>query len=181
MFKSMHAIISQNKADRNSSSKIYDKESVRMNSKNNNTSTKRSQATKNLVQNVPLHVRTHSDSFSEPYTGSHSSTIHWTSPKTDQRIKGNAQNGTEIQAVNESMSTKLCGCCKRWKSSLEPKESWFLLLFGILPVNILLGINLISFGMYYVEYVEYFQVKRSTAGVIVAIKTGVISIAGKET
>ncbi|KAK2148321.1 hypothetical protein LSH36_502g00028 [Paralvinella palmiformis] len=72
----------------------------------------------------------------------------------------------------------LCRRFARWRAEAEPWQSWLVLVLGVIPVSILVGFEIIIFSIYYVEYVEYFQVPRSTPGFIITIKTGVTSIFG---
>ena len=137
-----------------------------------------------LSNEVPFYVRTHSDSFSEP--------LHISDAQLQKLTRDRSQHGSpsnhkgepsDIQSSRSSSSSKLSKTrTKKWYSSLfselEPRESWMLLFFRIIPVNMLFGINMIMFGFYVVEYVEYFNISSSVVGIIAMLKTGIMSTFG---
>ena len=53
-----------------------------------------------------------------------------------------------------------------------------ILFFCAAPINMLIGTEFISVGIYYVEYVEYFEVSRATVGLIMTVRSAVVCLCG---
>ena len=78
----------------------------------------------------------------------------------------------KIKVLKQSITT--------WKNTLEPKYSWFLLFFSVMPINILQGMDFICFPIYYVEYVKYFhEASTSIIAFIVALEMATMSFSGE--
>ena len=69
-------------------------------------------------------------------------------------------------------------CCVAWFRHAERQEAWFLLI-RVMIYHMLTGLHYGSFGLFYVEYSEYFRETKAAIGWIISIQTAVSSIIGK--
>ena len=80
---------------------------------------------------------------------------------------------------NYQVGGSLVNKFKRWRAKSEPRIAWLLLFFALMPVNMLMSAEYASLGIYYVEFVEYFEATNSAVGVIGTVKFGVMSVSGE--
>ena len=70
---------------------------------------------------------------------------------------------------------------KNWRAESEPKSCWVVLFLFILPCNILTGIEIAMFSIYYVAYAEHFtDSSRMVLGLIYSLKMSTLAFVGNK-